>query len=303
MAYEQFIDRNFSEGSRAIIAQADTIIRAYQRDGFTLTLRQLYYQFVARDLLPNKQSEYKRLGSIINDARMAGLLDWDGIEDRTRNLETHTAWDSPSQIIDAVARQYKENPWNEQSYYCEVWIEKEALVGVIEPVCDRFRVPYIACRGYISQSESYAAGKRFKEKIEDGKHVRVFHLGDHDPSGVDMTRDNQERLNLFSGEFVKVERLALNMSQIGKYKPPPNPAKESDSRADGYIEKFGDSSWELDALDPKVIDRMISKAIEELIDPEEWEETMAREKRQREMLSGVSDKWDEVIAPMFGGEE
>src|SRR5260221_8363278 len=103
MAKELYVDRNFSAGSLALIDQANTIIADYQRQGFTLTLRQLYYQFVARGILPNKQTEYKRLGSVINDGRLAGLIDWEAIEDRTRNLEENAHWSSPSAIIEACA--------------------------------------------------------------------------------------------------------------------------------------------------------------------------------------------------------
>src|SRR5580692_12534694 len=104
MATELFVPRNFSEGSLSLIAAATQIIEEYQADGFTLTLRQLYYQFVSRDLIENKQTEYKRLGSIINDARLAGLIDWSAIEDRTRNVEINSHWDEPSGVIQSAAR-------------------------------------------------------------------------------------------------------------------------------------------------------------------------------------------------------
>ena len=82
-----YTPKRFSAGSLAMIEKANEIIADYAAQGFTLTLRQLYYQFVSKDLLPNKQAEYKRLGSVINDARMAGMLDWEAIEDRTRNVK------------------------------------------------------------------------------------------------------------------------------------------------------------------------------------------------------------------------
>ena len=147
---EAFIDRKFSASSLAVIGQANEIVDTYRAQGFTLTLRQLYYQFVSRDLIPNKQTEYKRLGSIINDARLAGMLDWDAIEDRTRNVRTITFWSSPEAIVEAVAEQYKEDLWHDQAYVPEVWIEKDALIGVIEPICEELRLPYFACRGYAS---------------------------------------------------------------------------------------------------------------------------------------------------------
>lgn len=294
MPRETFVERNFSAGSLAIIEQANTIIAEYQADGFTLTLRQLYYQFVSRDLIANKQSEYKRIGSIVNDARLAGMIDWDTIEDRTRNVQTHTSWEDPAEVIKSAAQWYAEDLWADQENVPEVWIEKDALIGVIEPICNKFRVPYFACRGNVSQSEQYRAGKRFEDIAYRGQRPIVLHLGDHDPSGIDMTRDNASRLEMFAGEEVEVRRLALNMDQIRRYRPPPNPAKDTDSRYASYAERFGDKSWELDALDPKVIDRLIGAELEDLIDPDKWEAAQAREEGRRAVLQAASANWAKV---------
>lgn len=296
MAYECFVPKRFGASSMKIIGQADDICKEYMQQGFTLTLRQLYYQFVARALLENKQTEYKRLGSILNDARLAGLIDWDSIEDRTRNLEYLNHWDSPRDIIEASASQFRYDRWKTQPLRCEVWVEKEALVGVVQPTCDQFRVPYFACRGNTSQSELYSAAKRFTEYAEEGQTTIIFHLGDHDPNGIDMTRDNQDRLNLMwdgdaHPENVEVRRLALNMDQIKKYRPPPNPAKTTDSRYIGYAAKYGDQSWELDALDPNVIANLLRTHIEANIDDGAWQEAIAEEKAARERLTKVAKNW------------
>lgn len=281
---EKFAEINFRESSRVLIQQADKIIREYQARGYTLTLRQLYYQFVSRDLIKNLQTEYKRLGKIVNDARIAGMLDWSAIEDRTRNVKKPSVWDSPESIIRAVAQQYQEDPWITQPFRPEVWIEKDALVGVIEGVCKELRVPYFACRGYASQSEIYDAGKRFRDTYRDRQIPLVLHLGDHDPSGLDMTRDLSERLSMFAGRNVEVRRLALNMAQIEEYDPPPNPAKDTDARFEGYQEEFGDSSWELDALDPDVISNLIRAELDGVIDLPAWTDSETQEADNKQAL-------------------
>lgn len=291
---EKFEDINFRESSRVLIQQADKIIKEYQARGFTLTLRQLYYQFVSRDIIANKQTEYKRLGKIVNDARVAGLLDWSAIEDRTRNVKRPNVWRSPEAIIRAVADQYQEDPWIGQEFRPEVWIEKDALVGVIESICEERRVPFFACRGYVSQSEAYDAGKRFQRVIDGGQRPLVLHLGDHDPSGLDMTRDIDQRLYRFAGMNVEVRRLALNMDQIDRYGPPPNPAKDTDARFEGYQDEFGDSSWELDALDPTVISNLIETELSGVIEWEKWDAAMATEESNKEDLSRTSVYWSDV---------
>jgi len=293
---QAFIHKEFRQASLDIIAKANAILEEYESQSLVLTLRQLYYQFVARGLLPNKQSEYKRLGDIITDARLAGLIDWAMMEDRTRYLREPSTWDSPANIVDAVATQYKRDLWERQDYRCEVWIEKDALVGVIEPACNDMRVPYFACRGYAGVTSMYDAGRRFRRYHKQWhQKVVVFHLGDHDPSGIDMTRDNLDRLNMFSEHSgVEVRRLALNMDQVQQYNPPPNPAKETDTRSDSYIAQYGNESWELDALEPTVIDALIRTSINALIDRSRWDAEADIERQEREQLRAAADNWDDV---------
>jgi hypothetical protein len=294
MPCEAFTENTFRGSSLDIIQKANTILAEYDAQGLVLTLRQLYYQFVARGLTPNKQSEYKRIGRIISDARLAGLVDWSLMEDRTRNLQAVTSWSSPASIVEAVADQYKEDLWATQKYRPEVWIEKDALVGVIEQVCRELRVSYFACRGNVSQSAQYEAGHRFRAYRRKGQIVRVFHFGDHDPSGIDMTRDNQDRLSMFARNDVEITRLALNMEQVERYNPPPNPAKESDSRFADYAAKYGNESWELDALEPTVISQLIRENVTKLIDKPTWDVAKSQEATHKEALQLVSDQWDSV---------
>jgi len=279
-----------------IINKANSIIAEYNRMGYQLTLRQLYYQFVSRAIIPNKQTEYKRLGEIVNNGRLAGLIDWDAIEDRTRNLRVINMWNAPEDVISASASQYKENPWDNQHYAPEVWIEKDALVGVIEPICNSMRVPFFACRGYTSQSEQYWAGKRLGAHQRRGKRPIIFHLGDHDPSGLDMTRDNQDRLSMFARQGIIVRRLALNYDQVEEYNPPPNPAKDTDSRFENYRAEHGEFSWELDALNPPVIKGLIEAALNEIIDRDAWDDSMSGETENRNDLEAAAERWDDVVS-------
>lgn len=304
MVKRRFVKKNFQIETRVMIQHAERIMNEYEQQGFKLTLRQLYYQFVARDIIPNKQTEYKRLGDIVNNARLAGLLDWDQIEDRTRNVVAPPAWHSPQHIIRAVASQYQEDLWRNQEVRPEVWIEKEALSGVVVPICEELRLPYLACRGYLSQSESYAAGQRFAEAYRRGQRTIILHLGDHDPSGIDMTRDNDDRLQMFAGYGkVEMKRLALNMDQIEQYQPPPNPAKETDSRFEDYKREYGDESWELDALNPTIISGLIRDAVDEFRDLDLWDEMEREEAIHKEQLELVSDNWDDVVARLEAPSE
>lgn len=289
----EYVARKFSSASTALIDKANEIIGEYEGQGFQLTLRQLYYQFVARGLIPNSLKSYKNLGSVVNDGRLAGLIDWDHITDRTRVLRKNSHWETPGGVIKSAADSYLIDMWKSQPWRPEVWIEKDALVGVIEDVCESLDVPYFSCRGYTSQSEMWAASQRMIEYGDEDKTPIIFHLGDHDPSGKDMTRDIEDRLQMFMGG-IELKRLALNMDQVEHFKPPPNPAKLTDSRAEVYIREFGNDSWELDALDPAVIVELVRRSIQKLIDKEQWDKDAKRLKVERSLLNKAAKNWDEV---------
>lgn len=314
MPFETYVAKKFQPATLDVIYQAREILTEYEAMGFDLTLRQLFYQFVSRDLLPNKQRSYDRIGSIVNDARLAGLIDWDHIVDRTRNVVEWQSYDSPAAAARATADRYRRARWADQPYHVEVWIEKDALVGVIEGICSRLMVPYFSCRGYTSQSEMWGASQRLGEALRQGKDVKILHLGDHDPSGIDMSRDIHSRLRLFmatdyfrensdleheevwtwiDGRF-EVDRIALTMDQIDEFEPPPNPAKMTDSRATDYVRRYGYESWELDALSPDTLADLISDGVREVRDEEAWEIAVQREKDERSLLTSAADEWDEL---------
>lgn len=287
----------------AMVKQANIIIAAYQRQGFDLTLRQLYYQFVSRDLLPNTMQSYKRLGDIVVDGRLAGLIDWDAIVDRTRNLESLAHWSRPENIVEAVSEQFRIDKWARQPHRIEVWIEKEALAGVFERVCEELDVPYFCCRGYTSVSEMWAAGQRlqkyYAKGLRRGGHKQtpvILHFGDHDPSGIDMTRDIVDRLKMFAGFSIGVERLALNMDQVEQYGPPPNPAKTTDSRYASYIQIHGEESWELDALEPSVLAALVREAVGKFRDDDLWAEDEQEELDGRAQLARIANRFDDVTS-------
>lgn len=283
---QQFITKSFRAASLKRIDQVNEIIADYQRQGYSLTLRQLYYQLVSRDLIPNRQNEYSKLSALVTDARRSGLVDWDAIEDRTRYLREYSALSGINEAIRQAAYQYSIDLWEGQSCYVEVWVEKDALIDIVEKACNKYRVPFFSCRGFTSDSEIYKAGQRMRQIYADGKDIILLHLGDHDPSGCEMSKDIQRRVELFGGLSDKIDfqRIALNMDQIEEFNPPPNPAKETDTRASAYIEKYGPISWELDALDPATLTGLIQTTIEKYLDLDLFCERMTREAAEQDKL-------------------
>ena len=283
--------------TQRLIHQAVAIINEYQAMDLTMTLRQLFYQFVSRDLFANTMNSYNRLKVAMNRARLAGLVDWSAIEDLTRDLQSNTHWDNPAQLMRACANQYEIDKWEGQDYQPEVWIEKQALLGVIEGPCGDLDVPFCACRGYSSQSEMWRAGMRLVDYIDEHDRIPVIlHFGDHDPSGVHMTMDIENRLRLFVEHHtrrhrIQVQRVALTMAQVEQYSPPPNVAKQTDVRYANYEAVFGSECWELDALDPPTLIELVRDAVLDLRNDDVWDARVEQESAERGQLQFVSRNW------------
>lgn len=290
-----YIEKNFRSEAVRMINIINGIVDEYRAQRYILTARQLYYQLVARDYIPNKVSEYKRITNLVNDAKLAGLIDWDMLEDRARNVIDRAHWEDPQSIISASASSYYQDHWDGQENRVFCIVEKEALAGVLERVCRQYDVPLLPAKGYPSGSilREFAL-ERLREAIDQGQTPIVLHLGDHDPSGIDMTRDIQERLSLFAEDYVEVKRIALNMAQVEEQQPPENPAKDTDTRFAYYAAEFGDSSWELDALSPKYLSNLVKTHVENYIDNEAWQRVEDEIKSHKLTLQYMADNYDAI---------
>jgi hypothetical protein len=290
---EKFIDWKFSGKSLAMIERVNGILEDYRAQGYRLSLRQLYCQLVARDIIENSLRSYKNVGSLVSKARQAGLVDWMMLEDRNRDYAISSHWSSPASILESAAYSFRIDKWLDQPYHIEVMVEKDALSGVLNPVCRRLDIGITANKGYSSSSTMYEAGKRLLDQWEDDKKIVILYLGDHDPSGIDMTRDVEERLGLYSslGGRVEIERLALNWDQVELWNPPPNPAKETDSRFAAYMVQFGETSWELDAIEPSELGRIVEEAVLSWRDEDRWEAAVEREEKMRADLRKMAESY------------
>lgn len=300
MAKQEYKDFNFKTATYKLIALVNTVVDEYMRGGDTLTVRQLYYQLVARGYIENTEKSYKRIVNTLNEARLAGLIDWDAIEDRTRAFETRSRWNNGNEILDGCARQFHMDMWEHQPTRVFVVVEKEALSGVVHKACRPWDVPFLSARGYPSVSvlRDFVSSDLLPMIL--GHHGRrqeiaVLHLGDHDPSGIDMTRDLVDRIELFAGNAnlkIDLQRIALTMDQVDEQQPPPNPAKQTDARFKDYADKYGDESWELDALSPAYIRDLITSHITPYIDTALWQDREAEIANVRTRLKSLAESFD-----------
>ena len=281
MSVEQFIAGKLNAKSQELVDHVNEVLERYRAMGYTLTLRQVYYQLVARNIIPNSEKSYDNLGALINKGRLMGLIDWSMIVDRTREVHTPSHWQRPASILQTVVEAFRIDKWVDQPNHVRVMVEKQALEGILIPVCQDLDIQFSANRGYSSSSALWAMGRELRSLRHRGKAIHILYLGDHDPSGIDMTRDIEDRMDQFSRGPVTVHRLALNMDQIEQYNPPENPAKITDSRARDYISRFGESSWELDALPPDVLANLVIEAVAELRSDDLYRARQRQEARMR----------------------
>lgn len=299
----QGISGVWTTSTALLLQRIKNIIDEFSAENIKLTKRQLYYQLVGADYIPNAVAVYKRVCKFVSDACYGGHIDWDAIEDRGRTPSKHAEWDSVKDIVDSAVYSYRLPRWSDQDYYVELYCEKEAMESVLKPVADKYHIYFGANKGYSSSSTMYELAGRLKDAILEGKKVVVLYFGDHDPSGLDMVRDIRERLKefVFSGEnyieeepgMLEVEPLALNMQQVRQYNLPPNPAKQTDPRSKWYVEKYGETSWELDALKPQVLKKLAEDGILNFMDEDKYGAWIQREKHEKKALTDFAAQLSE----------
>ena len=269
-----------SKSNSILLTTINDILEEYKNDGYVLTLRQLYYQLVSKDIIPNNDKEYAKLSNILKKGRMCGIVDWAAIEDRVRVPKIPYYVDGIDDAINDTIRQYRLDRMKGQPRKVEIWVEKDALSNVLYRVSSKYHIRLMVNRGYSSVSAMYDAFKRMNNNDV------ILYFGDHDPSGMDMIRDVRERLNEF-GLQIDVKPVALNMDQINEFNPPPNPAKITDPRAKWYIAKYGPTSWELDALPPKELIRLTENAVQSIIDIDMYNDMLNEERSQINKLESL----------------
>lgn len=281
-----------------LIEKITNITEEYKEINIKLSGRQLYYQLVAMDFIPNAIEIYKRVSKFATDGRYGGVFDWDAIEDRGRVSSKHAEWDNISDLISSALYSYRLPRWDNQYYYVEMLCEKQALESVLKPIADKWHIRFGYNKGYTSASSMYEMSKRVINEMHKGKSAVILYFGDHDPSGLDMIRDIQDRMvefltnceepepfdTLTVADRFQVHPLALTKEQIESFNPPPNPAKFSDPRSKNYVAEHGKVSWELDAIDPKTLQTMAEDGILLYLDEEKYDEIVAKEKDDAQTL-------------------
>lgn len=290
-----------------LVTEVNSILSQYSG---RLSLRQVYYRLVSKHVIPNNINEYKGLSRHLVKARELGLVSWRRIEDRNRGTQGGDYGASfdyepdyenfiRERLGEAMSRAYHTiAKWDRQPKRVEVWIEKDALSALAHGVARRYNVTVCPSKGYSSFTYIMEAVNRINRY---DKPCTILYFGDYDPSGMDITRDLEERLVRYGcNNLNAVERICLSIEQIEEHNLPPFPAKKSDARYEKFVEETGsDDAVELDALEPPILEAYIKEAIENKIDFEIWEENKTREDEIEELLNKEVEKLREAIKEAF----
>lgn len=291
---EAFREIKLSNKNKNKLYTINLIIEQYANLGYKMTLRQLYYQLVSKAIIPNNKNEYGKLSTLLKEGRMAGYVDWNAIEDRLRVPYIPYSVDNIQDAIEDTISHYRLDRQRGQDTYVEVWVEKDALSGILKRVTRKYHINLLVNRGYGSVTAMHDAYIRYKEQILAGKNIKLLYLGDHDPSGIDMIRDIRTRVGeMLDGyaDYFEIENIALTMKQVRQYNPPENPTKLTDPRSKWYVDKFGYHSWEVDALDPQTLHELVTNNIEKNINMDIFNDVLDEEKEDKTELKTILDEF------------
>jgi len=262
---------------------ATEIERVFEVFGPPMTVRQLYYQLVARGTIPNAQSAYLRLDRLSVRLREAEVLPWGWLIDRTREVQKVSAWEDLPDFLETVRVAYRKDLWQDNPDRVEIWLEKDALSGVFREVTDRYQAPLVVTRGYPSRSLLWESRRLIEE---DGRPCFIYYFGDHDATGKDIERVVGEELSQ-SDTRIAFKRVAILPEDIDRFRLPPIPAKKTDTRYRRFVAAYGNRCVELDALPPDELRRRIDEVIQRHIDSEAWERLRNIERQEQESLGAV----------------
>ena len=249
--------------------------------GRPMTVRQVFYQATVRGLVEKAETGYGKVQTDLTRMRRSGELPYDWLADNTRWQRKPRTFDGVAEALEHTAKFYRKSLWANADAYVEIWLEKDALAGVIYPITSMFDVPLMVARGYASLSFLHTAAEYINELPVP---TYIYHLGDFDPSGVNAGEKIEETLNeLAPDASITFERIAVTPGQISVWDLPTRPTKQSDSRSRG----FGEISVELDAIDPNLLRELVQQTIEEHLPTDEYEVLKAAEESERELLTSL----------------
>lgn len=249
-----------------------------------VTGRGIGYKLFTSQLSPDMSTKsMAKVYRLLKEAREEGIIPWDWIVDETRELERRSSWGDPAAFVATVRRSYRRDFWLQQPVRIEVWSEKGTVRGVLAPVLDQYGVGFRVLHGFNSATSVHDISQD-----GDGRKLIALYAGDYDCSGMCMSEvDLPKRLEKYGGDHVDLRRIALRRDQLRNLPSFPASDKIKDPRYPWFVQNYGDTCWELDAMDPRDLRRLVENAIRAEIDWEAWERCEVVEKVERELRFGM----------------
>jgi hypothetical protein len=245
-----------------------------------MTVRQVFYQATVNGIIEKSEAGYTKVQTDLVQMRRSGVLPYGWLADNTRWQRKPRTFDSVEQALRDTAKFYRKDLWADADAYVEVWLEKDALSGVIYPITSMYDVPLMVARGYASLSFLHGAAEHINDLTVP---TYIYHLGDFDPSGVNAAEKIEETLREMARDAeIHFERLAVTPEQIVAWSLPSRPTKKTDTRARNFDSEF---SVELDAIEPDRLRALVRDAIEEHLPPEQFEILKVAEASEREIIT------------------
>jgi hypothetical protein len=246
-----------------------------------MTVRQAFYQATVLGLVDKSDAGYDKVQTDLVHLRKTGALPYSWLADNTRWQRKPETFGSVQEALEDTARIYRKSLWRDADAYVEVWLEKDALSGVVYPITELYDVPVMVARGYASLSFLHGAA----EYINDlDVPTYIYHLGDFHPSGVNAGEKIEETLRELAPDAdITFERIGVTREQIRVWNLPTRPTKEKDSRANN----FGKVSVELDAIRPRDLRDIVEQAIQRHLPLEQLEVLKAAEESERQLIGGL----------------
>jgi len=244
----------------------------------------LFYRLVGLRVIEKTEQAYKGLCSHLSKWRRSEEIPWSAFADNTRWHIRQETFNGIHDALKNTVESYRRNLWSTQTFYLEVWVEKDAIAGIVANTANSFGVPVFVARGFASLSSLYSAANTFREATDAGKTAVIYQLGDYDPSGVAAA---DSVLRAFRDDFkVDLEfiRVAVTEEQIRRLDLPTRPVKTSDSRAATWE---GGECVELDSMPPAEIRQLVESCIVQHIDAHEWKTLQKTEELERETLREI----------------
>jgi len=274
--------------SRAEIALLNQAIVDVLDDYNPMTVRQVFYRMVAKGLIQKDEKAYKVIQRLLLKLRLDNTIPYEYIADLTRWMRKPTTYSDADRMLQLTISAYRKSLWQRQPAYVEIWLEKDALAGIVYDITQQFDVPLMVARGFSSVTFLHEAALAYQGI---GKPVYVYHLGDYDPSGLLINESKERGLKKFAGDGVEIyfEKIAVTPEQIKLYNLPLRPTKNST-----HSRNFKGGSVEIDAIEPRTLQALVQWHITKHIDENEWQGVLQTEKAERESLEQIYEIWGRI---------